>query len=158
MKRIRVREIVGKAMDVLGVGLFTVIFFVVLLQIFLRYVADSPLTWSEELVRYVFVWISLLGWVYATRSGTHIRVSAMVGGMPVSLRRGVEIFNLLLTGAFSVILCVYGWGMMQKSQDVPTVTLFFSFAVIYAAVPLSGILILFYSFFELLALLKGNRA
>jgi TRAP-type C4-dicarboxylate transport system permease small subunit len=153
-----VRFIVGKAMDFLAVGLFSLIFIVVLLQIFLRYALGNPLTWSEELVRYVFIWISFLGWVYATRAGTHIRITALMDALPGKFKSGVRLFNLSLSAVFSVILCYHGWGMAVKSLDVPTVTLFFPFAAIYAVVPLANLLILFYIFFEFRDAWKGTQS
>jgi hypothetical protein len=48
--------------------------------------------------------------------------------------------------------------MAVKSLDVPTVTLFFPFAAIYAVVPLANLLILFYIFFEFRDAWKGTQS
>jgi TRAP-type C4-dicarboxylate transport system permease small subunit len=109
-----------------------------------------PLVWSEELARYLFIWISLIGWVFATRSGAHIRVSIIADHLPVLIRKILGFVNFILTIVFTGVLCCYGFIMMQKNMDVPTITLFFSYAVVYAAVPFSTILIILYAVMRLI--------
>jgi TRAP-type C4-dicarboxylate transport system permease small subunit len=147
----RVKKIVDRVLDTFAVILFLVIFIVVLLQVFMRYVLGSPLVWSEELARYLFVWVSFLGWVFATRSGTHIRIGAFTDSLPVAFRKVIGIFNFLLIVVFALVLAYYGQVMVRKNLDVPTVTLFFSYAVVYMAVPFSTLLIVFYAVVRLVS-------
>lgn len=140
-----------KILDFYSVALFLGVFGVVLLQVFMRFCLDSPLVWSEEVARYLFMWISLIGWVFATRSGTHIRVSIIADNLPPSAQRTLNVINLVLTVVFSVILFWYGLIMLQKNLDVPVVTAFFTYAVVYAAVPFSTVLIVFYSIVRFLS-------
>ena len=67
----KITEIVNKCVDWLSVVLFLLIFILALGQIFMRYVLNRPLVWSEELIRYAFVWICYLGWVLGTRNRSH---------------------------------------------------------------------------------------
>jgi TRAP-type transport system small permease protein len=147
----KLRGVVDRALNALAVVLFLMVFAVVLLQVFMRYVLNSPLVWSEELARYAFVWVSFLGWVLATRSGTHIRIGAFVDMMPATARRTIRWFNALLVILFAVVLAWYGGRMVLKNTDVPTITLFFSYAMVYAAVPFSCALIVFYTLVRILA-------
>lgn len=142
---------VDRILDIYSIVLFLGVFGVVLLQVFMRFCLDSPLVWSEELARYLFMWVSLIGWVFATRNGTHIRVSIIADNLPARARKVLDILNLLLTIAFALILFWYGLIMLQKNLDVPAVTLFFSYAVVYAAVPFSTALIVFYSLVRFLS-------
>ena len=144
------RKWVDRILDYFVVVLFLVVFCAVLLQVFMRFVFNSPLVWSEELARYLFIWVSLIGWVFAVRSGTHIRISIIADNLPAKARKALGILNYLLTVIFSVILFYYGFIMLRINLDVPTVTLFFTYAAVYAAVPFSTILIIFYSTLRLL--------
>ncbi|MFA6507396.1 MAG: TRAP transporter small permease [Treponemataceae bacterium] len=145
------KKIVDRLLDGFAVAMFIIIFAVVLLQVFMRYFLGSPLVWSEELARYLFVWVSLIGWVFATRSGTHIRIGAFTDNLPVSVRKVIGFFNFALVIIFALVLIFFGFQMVLKNGDVPTVTLFFTYAVVYAAVPFSLSLIVFYSVLRLMA-------
>ncbi|MDR1058348.1 MAG: TRAP transporter small permease [Treponema sp.] len=143
-KILAVQKTIDKIVDLFGVVLFTGVFFVILLQVGMRFF-NMPLVWSEELARYLFMWVSLIGWVFATRNGTHIRVSIIADHLPGLIKRVLGIANFILTIIFAGVLCVYGFVMIQKNVDIPTITLFFSYAVVYAAVPFSTVLIIFYT-------------
>ncbi|MDR1932103.1 MAG: TRAP transporter small permease [Spirochaetales bacterium] len=140
-----VQKILDKALNVLATILFFGIFFVVLLQVVMRYCLNLPLAWSEELARYLFIWISFIGWVFATRSGTHIRIGAIVDNLPGPAKKAIGSLNYLLTIIFACVMTYYGFIMLQKNLDVPTVTLFFTYAVVYVAAPFSSVLIIFYT-------------
>jgi TRAP-type C4-dicarboxylate transport system permease small subunit len=148
-KILAVQKIADKVLDWFAVVLFIAVFLTILFQVAMRFV-NMPLVWSEELARYLFMWISLIGWVFATRSGTHIRVSIIADHLPVLIRKILGLVNFILTIIFALVLCCYGFIMLQKNIDVPTITLFFSYAVVYAAVPFSTILIIFYTIVRLI--------
>jgi TRAP-type C4-dicarboxylate transport system permease small subunit len=87
---------------------FAGLFVCVMMQIVWRYILEIPLLWSEEVARYLLVWISLLAVAIAFRNDTHIRLDFFVAKCPVSLRHFVWIFFNLLTLAFLALLLVYG--------------------------------------------------
>lgn len=133
--------LLNRAIDVLAIALFSILFAVVLLQVGFRYILGSPFVWSEELSRYMFIWISLLGWTLAARNKTHINVILLLNLCPPGLRRWLMVFNDIATAAFALVLIRYGVDMTLRSVDVPTITLFFDFALIYAAVPVCAAVI-----------------
>ena len=63
----RAAGIAARAIDALAIALFTAMFGCVIAQVFFRYFLGSPLTWSDELGRYLLVWCSFLGWIIAAR-------------------------------------------------------------------------------------------
>jgi len=146
----RIYRGVNRILNLGGVVLFILIFSVVLLQVFMRYVLGSPLVWSEELARYLFIWVSYLGWVFASRGGTHIRISAFFDALPPPLQRGVRIVNQFLIIVFALVLGWLGYQMVLKNLDVPTITLFFTYSVVYLVVPIASILIVFQTVYDLL--------
>ncbi|MCX7788542.1 MAG: TRAP transporter small permease [Spirochaetes bacterium] len=150
---------VNRFLNALGVTLFILIFSVVLLQVFMRYVLGSPLVWSEELARYLFIWVSYLGWVYASRGGTHIQISAFFESLPPLIRRWIWIAHQILILVFAVVLGWLGYRMVLKNLDVPTVTLFFTYSVVYLAVPISSLMIVFQTIYDLIhPRKKGEKA
>jgi TRAP-type C4-dicarboxylate transport system permease small subunit len=150
------KGILDKMVDVLVVFLFLIIFASVLLQIFLRYLLNFPLTWSEELSRYLFIMVCFLGWTLATRNKSHIKVNLILDALPQKIRFTVKIFIQMLVLVFAVALIYLGSRMTYKSIDVPSITLFFSFAYIYAFIPISGAIIFFYSILETIDLFRSR--
>lgn len=145
----RIYRGVNRILNLVGVVLFILIFSVVLLQVFMRYVLGSPLVWSEELARYLFIWVSYLGWVFASRGGTHIRISAFFNTLPPQVQRRVRIGNQFLILVFALVLGWLGYQMVLKNLDVPTITLFFPYSVVYLVVPIASILIVFQTVYDL---------
>jgi len=134
--------------------LFSVIFITMLLQIFFRYMLDSPLVWTEELCRYLFIWTCFLGWTIALRRKSHIRISYFIELLPYSLGKMVTFVFQLLIFVFLIQLLRYGIAMTARSFSVPTITLFFSWAYVYLAVPLSAAIMLLYSVVDVIDLFR----
>lgn len=135
-------RIIDRVVNHLAVVLFLILFAAVLAQVVLRYLFDDPLTWSEELSRYLFIWIALLGWTFASRNRTHIAVRFFLDMMPKTLQFAFEMLNAALVALFAILLAVLGTKLAISSGDVPTTTLFFTFGLVYAAVPVAALLLL----------------
>lgn len=65
-------------------------------QVVLRYVFNSPQTWAEEVGRYLFVWITLLGASVAVARDSHIRLDAIVNLLPKVTKHPLDIFRRLV--------------------------------------------------------------
>ena len=145
----RARNTVGKLLDGVVVAFFIVIFCVVLAQIYRRYIAGSPLVWSEELSRCIFIWVSLLGWVLATRSGTHIRITFFHERLPLPVQKGLDFVFKLCTLGFLAVLFWLGLQMAARTWGRGMVTLpGITQGMVYAALPASAALSIFYTLCE----------
>lgn len=153
----KLKHILDIVLEWSAIIIFSIIFIVVLLQIVFRYFLNSPLVWTEELSRYLFIWISFLGWVFATRNGSHIRISALIDALPQLVRRALTLINAIMVIFLAVIMTWQGIIMTARSTSVPTTTLFFSFALVYAAVPISSVFIILYTVLQLLGIGKINE-
>jgi len=127
--------------DLLLVGLFSVIIAIILVAVFFRYVVNQSLFWSDEVVRYLFVWFTLLGATLALRDRHHIRVEYFVELMPAGVRRWFELSGLVLVMIFNVILVVAGliWAYETRGAFTPALKLPLS-CVFYAALPATAAL------------------
>lgn len=152
----RVRRALERAIDALAIALFAIMFAVVLAQVAFRYGLDRPLVWSEELSRYLFIWICFLGWVIATRRRAHIVVSSLVDRLPRAARRALQLAVHALSLLFAVLLLRYGAAIALRNTDVDTITLHVSFAVVYAVVPLSALAMAGYAVAEIVHTLRGE--
>jgi TRAP-type C4-dicarboxylate transport system permease small subunit len=83
---------------------------VVLAQVFFRFVVYLPLPWSEELARYLMVWMGMLGAVVAQRKGLHIGVRVLVERLPKPLwDRVLAPLVQLAAMAFLLVIFWQGW-------------------------------------------------
>jgi TRAP-type C4-dicarboxylate transport system permease small subunit len=142
MRYIRYAE---RAIDALAIGLFVAMFGCVLGQVVFRYFLGSPLVWSDELARYLFVWCAFLGWIVAARRRSHLGI-AVVGERLGP--RGAAVLRLVGAVAaviFAGVLVYYGTRITARNADVDTVALFFTIGAVYAIVPLAGIAVGLYA-------------
>ena len=75
-------------------------------QVLMRYVFGGSLSWSEEAVRFLFIWLSFIGFSITMQRGGHISVQFIVDLVPKSVRRHFLIFAdvciLIFVGFFLV--------------------------------------------------------
>jgi TRAP-type C4-dicarboxylate transport system permease small subunit len=134
----RAAGIAARVIDTLAIALFTAMFACVIAQVFFRYFLGSPLTWSDELGRYLLVWCSFLGWIIAARRRSHLGVSMFAERARPRLRALLALFAALSALAFAAVLVWYGTRIALRNADVETVALFFGMGVVYAIVPLAA--------------------
>ena len=110
---------------------------VLILQVIMRYVFRSPFVWSEELARYLLIWLSMMGTSLAVRESRHISVDflpVVFGPRSYALfatiaHIGNLIFCILMIWyAVPVIIRLAAIGQLSPSLGIPM-------WMIYAAVP-----------------------
>lgn len=74
---------------------------VVFVQVVMRYVFANSLSWSEELARFIFLWLSWVGASYAVRERSHFRVEMLMDLFKGASRVWLEYLVLLIWFAFS---------------------------------------------------------
>lgn len=148
---------IEQVVNLLAIVCFSIIFLAVLLQIFFRFVLRSPFVWTEELSRCLFIWTCFLGWIIALRRGSHIRVTFFLEMLPAPLKRVVLIGLQCLAVFFLLYLAWFGGALTLRSANVPTVTLFFTWMYVYLAVPVSAVIMLFYTLLDMIKLFQGQH-
>jgi len=127
---------------------------VVTWQVVSRYVLGDPSAWTEEVARMLLIWVGLLGGVYAYRMNAHLGLDLLrmkVG--PVGQRR-LDVISDVLCGLFALTVLVIGGGMLvQLTWELKqtTAALGIPMAWVYVVLPLSGVLIVYYSILSLLS-------
>lgn len=96
---------------VLGVGLMTVL---VLLQVVLRYVFKTGLPWTEELSRYLMLFIAFVGASIGVRRERHVATQFLVQWLPPPLRKAVQLFSDLVVLVFLLLLMNASWQMITR--------------------------------------------
>jgi TRAP-type C4-dicarboxylate transport system permease small subunit len=105
-------------------------------SVVLRYVLNSPVTWSEELASLLFAWLTFVGAYVGFRSRSHIAIDTLVVFLPESLRRGIaRVVDLLVLGVLGLFvwqgvgLCLTTWGLEFPAMEISRGYLYLSLPV-----------------------------
>ena len=90
------------------VVLMSVMTLIIFIQVVARYVFQNSLSWSEELARYLFIWLVYLGISYGCLMRKHIKIDAALGLFPKKARKYVVIIGDLFFLAFAVYVAYTG--------------------------------------------------
>ena len=127
-------------------------------QIVSRYVFQNSLTWSEELVRYMFVWSAFLGVPFCIKHGLSIKVDQFRNLFPVPLQRILMyidkiiiflLFLVLFIYSFKVVRATYLSGQTSPAMQLPMWT-------VQISVTVSSLLSMIRSVQNLLSLVRGK--
>jgi TRAP-type C4-dicarboxylate transport system permease small subunit len=145
--------IVDKALRALLVILVVGLVSSVSWQVFSRYLLEDPSPWTEELARFLLIWIGMLGASYAFREKAHLGLELLpekLEGVPAAVLR---YFTLAVVALFAITVLIAGgsnlvsltWELRQYSA-----VLGLPIAWVYSVIPLTGVLIVFYCIIEAL--------
>ena len=126
---------------VIGV-LVAVTVMVTLLQVIFRYGLNSSLSWSEELARYVFIWVIFLGTASAARRGQHMAVDGLSGFLPPVWRRALAVLIALVGIVFFIVVFYTGILLTENAVPQRSTALEISVALVYVSAPIGAVLTL----------------
>ncbi len=87
---------------------------IIFIQVIMRYVFQSSLTWSEEMARYMFVWLVYFSVSYTARREKHIRIDAAINLYPKKVRPYIELVSEIIVLAFAIFIAVTGFTVFGK--------------------------------------------
>lgn len=119
-----------------------------ILQVFMRYVMNTPLAWPEEYSRWMFLWLVMLGCVTVTRTGSHIRMPMLVHRLPALTRPYTDLLAILLSATALSLIGVLGYQLMTNTTATSIVA-GISYKWLYLALPVGSAL-------SLLTLLRAD--
>jgi len=121
-----------------------------------RYALHFSLTWSEELSRFLMVWISMLGGAVATRRRMHVGFSALVDGLPAGPRRMARAAAVTLALVIFACMAWYGFKLSRFNMHQVSAALQWPMGVPYAAIPVGALLIVLFLLEELVRTVTGE--
>ena len=126
-------------------------------QVLTRYVLKNPSTWSEELVGYLFAWMSLLGASIVTSERGHMNIPIIVERFREAPQKALNCLGEIIAFLFSSTILVFGclqittlaMGQMTSSLGVPI-------GIFYVVLPLCGVLNMVYTILNIIDILQNN--
>ena len=85
------------------------------IQIVSRYVFQNSLTWSEELVRYMFVWSAFLGIPFCIKPGLSIKVDQFRNLFPIPLQKALMYIDKIIIFVLFLVMFIYSCLVVKAS-------------------------------------------
>lgn len=115
----------------------TILTITVFVNVCSRYFFHSTIPWSEELARFVFVWVTFVGLVVANDKQEHMRLDFLVNALPNIPKKIIEILAYTISIVF-LLLLVHGGVTYTISQwDWMSSALGIRHGLIYSIAPIS---------------------
>ncbi len=146
MKELRVK--IDRGLEAFLAFLMGFMILNVLWQVFSRYVMGAPSSFTEELARYLLIWIGLLGAAYASGKGLHLAMSLFHDKLSDKAKVRLEIilevliiifsFSFLIVGGIRLVYLTFYLGQISAALEMPL-------GFVYLIIPISGVFFIFYS-------------
>ena len=134
--------LVRRVVNGVVIVVFAAIVVVVFSQVVSRFVFNAPFSWSEELARYLQVWLILLAAAAVLRKGLHLAVDYAVHALPAPAKRFLRIVNLGFIIFFLTVVMISGSMLIAATLSQKTPALQMPMWLVYLALPVGGFLML----------------
>lgn len=115
---------------------------IVFSQVIWRFIFNNPFSWTEEVARYIQVWIILFGSPVCIQKSSHLSIDYLKDSIGLGLRKLFQFISYLMISIFAVCIIIFGIQFILKVgyQNTPATQIPLGF--IYIAFPISGTLML----------------
>ena len=118
----------------------------------------EPLIWTDELSRFLMVWLAVFGWIVASRKRIHVRIRFFQDKLPQRAHQATELTIQAAMALFGALVTAYSVGLISKNHDLQATSLPISMAWMYAPMMLGGAITALQGASELIeALRRGPR-
>jgi TRAP-type C4-dicarboxylate transport system permease small subunit len=121
-------------------------------QVLSRYIVQNPSSFTDELSRYMLVWLGMLGAAYVAGKDQHIAIdllpSRLVGKSKMKLMVLINTvvalfaFSVMVLGGINLVYITFILGQKSATMQIPL-------AYIYTILPVSGLLVIYYQAFQI---------
>ncbi len=125
----------------------------VLWQVFTRYVIGTPSSFTDELARYLMIWLGILGAAYVAGKNAHVAIDvlpqkfdrAIQQKLSIAVKIAIIFFALsaMVIGGSRLVYITYVLEQLSPALQIPL-------AYVYSVIPISGLLIVFYKVSDIL--------
>ena len=152
------RALLTRLLNLLAGASFIVMVLLTCWQVFTRYILGNPSSWSEELVSYMFAWMSLLGASIVTSERGHMNIPILVDMAGSSVQKLLHCLGEIIAFLFSAVILVFGgvqianlaMGQMTSSLGVPI-------GIFYIVLPLCGVLNMIFTALNIIEILSDKE-
>ena len=154
-------DIIDRCLEWIMVILMAVLVIDVTWQVVSRYLLGEASSFSEEVARYLLIWIGLLGSSYAYRKKMHLAFDLITNKVTGRIKFWMELVIHACIIFFSVVVLIFGgWYLVQLTWELNqlSASLQISLSYVYFALPLSGLLMVLYAINFIRLIIKEGPA
>ncbi len=125
----------------------------VLWQVFTRFVLDVPSSFTDELARYLMIWLGVLGAAYVSGRNGHVAIDVLARRTSPRVQKGLShlvsfliiafVLTAFIIGGARLVYISYILGQHSPALRIPL-------AMVYLIIPISGIFIIYYKIADIL--------
>jgi TRAP-type C4-dicarboxylate transport system permease small subunit len=144
----KLKAAVDRALEALLAALMALMVLAVLWQVFTRFVLQNPSSTMEELVRFVLIWVSLLGAAYGFGRRLHLSMDLLSRRLSDERRAALDLFIQAVVIVFALAVLIVGGSRLVDLTLVmgqTSAALQIKRGYVYVALPFSGAVIIFYA-------------
>jgi TRAP-type C4-dicarboxylate transport system permease small subunit len=142
----------NKIIEIVLIVIFALLVVDVLWQVFGRYVLNQSYSFTEEFARFALIWLAILGAAYLNGKREHLSMDFLLRKLePAQLAKRMQVIEAIMF-LFALVVMVIGGGnlvytTLYLGQISPAMHI--SLGYVYAIVPISGLLIMFFSIYNI---------
>lgn len=148
-----------RAMEIILVFIFSVLVLDVIGQVFSRYILNTSFAFTEELARFSLIWLSILGATYLNAKRAHLSMDFLYQKFSEKNQKKVLIFIEICIFLFAlVVMVIGGFNLVYTTLYLGQLsgTLRIPLGYIYAILPISGLLIMWFSVYHIVKINRNN--
>jgi len=143
MNKSKIVSFIDKIEELSLVAMYSVMVIVIFVQVIMRYCFNNSLSWSEELGKFLFVWLSWIGISIGAKKGEHIKITMLVDRLPTNAAHIANILSELIVVGICAVTAYYGSSLVISQAGVHFSGIKISMAWGYLSVVLGCILMIF---------------
>lgn len=149
-----IRDKLNRVLEVILIMLLGIMVLNVSWQVFSRYVLANPSSFTDELARYLMIWLGVLGTAYVSGKRLHVAIDILHSQLSLSSQKTMQkvIFSIVILATFLIFIIggsrlVYLSYLLGQKSAALQIPLY----LVYVCVPLSGACIIFYKINDLIS-------
>ena len=149
-----IRDKLNRVLEFILIMLLSIMVLNVSWQVFSRYVLGNPSSFTDELARYLMIWLGVLGTAYVSGKRLHVAIDILHSQLSLSSQKTMQkvIFSIVILATFLIFIIggsrlVYLSYLLGQKSAALQIPLY----LVYVCVPLSGACIIFYKTNDLIS-------
>lgn len=152
------RKIIDKIIEVMCTAIMGYMVLAVCWQVITRFVLKNPSTVTEEILRYLLVWTTMVGGAYAYGRRKHLSINMLAKKLPPRAQKLLDILVQAVVIAFCVVVMIVGdLRLVETTFNQISSALHLPMPYVYASILVGGVLIIFYAIIFIFEDIKAMR-
>ena len=150
----------NKILEYVLVAIMSILVIDVLWQVTSRYILSSPSSFTDELAGFLLIWVGMLGAAYVAGRNEHLAIDIVLQRSTGLKKKRLQILINLIIFMFAFAVMFVGGTWLVYTRfilEVKSAALQLPLGFVYMVMPISGLLIVYYSVFNLNLIYKSDK-